>query len=297
MSHVAYEWVISLCIWVTMHCVVHMSQSCHVWMTYVTYAWVMSRTIESYHCAYGSLCIVLITWVSHVTYECGLFYRALLQKRPIILSINMGHYALSWSHESVMSRMNELCHVCMSHVTNVWVMSRMKKSYHVCMSHVMYESVMWCMPESCHVWTSHVTYARVMSRMSESCHTWMSHFTHAYVACRWVTVHRLDRISESRHIWIRTCEWVMSHMNESHRCVDRSRCIARSNEWVTSHMNQHMWMSHVTHERVMLPIKMGHSARLDHMSESRHIWISTCEWVMSHMNESCPYEDWSRCIV
>jgi len=47
MSHVTYEWVMS-----------HLNESCHIWMTHVTYEWVMSHMNESCH-----------IWVSHVTYD------------------------------------------------------------------------------------------------------------------------------------------------------------------------------------------------------------------------------------
>jgi len=59
LSRVTYEWVMS-----------HMNESRHIWMSHVTYEWVMSRMTESYH-----------IWMSHVTYE--------------------------W----VMSHMNESCHL------------------------------------------------------------------------------------------------------------------------------------------------------------------------------------------
>ena len=38
MSHVTYEWVMS-----------HMNESCHIWMSHVTYEWVMSHMNESLH--------------------------------------------------------------------------------------------------------------------------------------------------------------------------------------------------------------------------------------------------------
>jgi len=139
----------------------------------------------------------------------------------------------------VLSRMNESCHVCMSHVTYEWVMecvrraschtrsssvfhsptwlstmicvymcaynwvvSRMYESCHVWMSPVAYEWVLSRMNESCHVWMSHVTYEWVMSRMNESCHVWMSHVTYDWV---------MSRMNESCPLWVSrvTCDWVM----------------------------------------------------------------------------------------
>jgi len=51
MSHVAYEWVMS-----HMH-ESHINESCQVWISHVTYAWVMSHINESRH-----------VWMSHATY-------------------------------------------------------------------------------------------------------------------------------------------------------------------------------------------------------------------------------------
>ena len=47
MSHVTYEWVMS-----------HMNESCHIWTSHVPFEWVMSQMNESCH-----------IWTSHVTYE------------------------------------------------------------------------------------------------------------------------------------------------------------------------------------------------------------------------------------
>jgi len=69
MSHVTYEWVMS-----------RMNEPCHVWMSHATSKWVMSRMNESCH-----------IWMSHVTYE--------------------------W----VMSRMNESCHIWMRLSYKIWV--------------------------------------------------------------------------------------------------------------------------------------------------------------------------------
>jgi len=79
MSHVTYGWVMS-----------HMNESCHVWMSHVKYGWVMSRMNESCH-----------VWISHVTY--------------------------GW----VMSRLNESCHVWISHVTYGWVIWHINEPCHI----------------------------------------------------------------------------------------------------------------------------------------------------------------------
>jgi len=88
MSHVTYEWVVP-----------HMNESCHIWMSHVTYEWVMSHMNKSHH-----------IWMSHVTYE--------------------------W----VVSHMNESCHIWMSPITYEWVMSHMNESCHIWMSHSIRDS-------------------------------------------------------------------------------------------------------------------------------------------------------------
>jgi len=52
MSDVTYEWVMS-----------HMRESCHIWVSHVTYEWVMSHMNESCH-----------IWMSHVMYEWAVSY-------------------------------------------------------------------------------------------------------------------------------------------------------------------------------------------------------------------------------
>jgi len=83
-----YEWVMS-----------HMNASCHTWMSHVTYEWVMSQIKESCHmcmhlwrvneplCDMGWLRLVVSIKLQVAFAENRLFYRALLQKRPIIQSI------------------------------------------------------------------------------------------------------------------------------------------------------------------------------------------------------------------
>jgi len=93
-SHVTYEWVMS-----------HMNESRHIWMSYVTYEWVTSHMNESRHTWIG-----LVLQMSHVTYE------------------------------RVTSHMTKRC------VTN--------ESRHIWMSHVIHEQVL------CYKWvTSHMRLA------------------------------------------------------------------------------------------------------------------------------------------
>jgi len=191
------------------------------------------------------------------------------------------------------SRMNESCHIWMSHVTDEWVMS------HIWMSHVTYEWVTSHMNESCHMWMSPVTYEWVMSHMNEACHIWMSHVTYECVMSHvnesrhtrshvtlWVMSH-IWRVLEAlvdQRMWMShvthiiescTCEWVMSHTKESCHTISHV-----TYEWVMSHMNESCHtMRHVTHMKSFRGF-----GRHAHVNESCH----THNWVISHTNESCP---------
>jgi len=83
------------------------------------------------------------------------------------------------------SRTGWMCHECNAYIYGIdlWnmferdfapvrVMWRVNESCHIWMSHVAYEWVMSHMNESCCIWMSHVTYEWVMLHMNESCHIW-----------------------------------------------------------------------------------------------------------------------------
>jgi len=247
MSHVTYEWVMS-----------RMNESCHVWMSHVTYEWVMSRMNESCH--------ILI---SHVPYAW------VVQKAKASWLCSMGHvkYASNYvTYESVMSCMNESCSLWMSHFTLAWFMSHRfflqeaKASLLAAMiyvtyasSHVTYEWVMSHMNESCHVrgishiWMSDITYGCVVSRTNDlchicikTCHIWMSHvMNESYHTYEWV----LSRIIESCHTWMNRFiyEWFMSHRF----CAGSKGVIALVHD--SCHIcikSCHVWMSHVMQYRV-----------------------------------------------
>jgi len=160
--------------------------------------------------------------------EYSLFYRALLQKRPIIFSILLTQatpyvtYEEAMSHESlhiwrsqltwvmshcewVMSHVNEACHTwmryvdilvyssIMSHVTHV--VSHMQKPRH--MSHVTYEEAMW--HESCHT-------------VNESCHIKIDILVYSSIMSHVIQV--VSHMKKPRHmshvtLWMShvTCEW------------------------------------------------------------------------------------------
>jgi len=183
-------------------------------VSFHTYASIMShismnnitRTNESYrtHDTYEYL------WFQVRVYS--LFYRALLQKRPIILSILPTDTWHVWIN--FIPLVFEKCQ------TYGWVMLLigMNHGTHMNDSCHTYE---WIMP---HIWMRHVTH------MNESCHTydwvmshiWMNHVTHMNDSC-----HTYERIMS--HIWLRH----VTHINES----------CHTYEWIMSHI----WMNHVTH--------------------------------------------------
>jgi len=164
-----------------------MNESCH------TYEWVMSHMNMSHHrVGIRSVCHI---WVQQ---------------------------ARKW----VMSRMNESCHIWMSHVTHSYVTSQGGHTECVCVSHlitagarvshVTYERVMSHVNESCHTIWFQQAHNWVMSRMNESCHMWMSHVTHERVTSQGGHMDHSRRTSESCHTWMShvTHERVMSHINE-----------------------------------------------------------------------------------
>ena len=133
MSHVTYEWVMP-----------HMDESCHVGLGRVTYEYIMLHMNKSCNSSFIQLIFLLCelcnTWISHVT--CAISH-------------------VTW--ECVTSRMNELCHIWIRHVTCGWVISFMNES-----CHSSFIQLIFLLCESCHVWMSHVTCA-----MSHLAYEWV----------------------------------------------------------------------------------------------------------------------------
>jgi len=101
----------------------HRNETCHIWMSPVTYEWVPSHTNESRHIR-----------MSPVTYEWVTSH--MNESRHIWMS--------PVTYEWVTSHMNESRHVRMSHVTYEWVTSHMNESRHIWMSHVMKDVIYEC---------------------------------------------------------------------------------------------------------------------------------------------------------
>jgi len=104
MSHVSYQWVVSLINeschtyqWVTSR----INESCLLSMSHVAYAWVMLHTHESH-----------VICISHVSFEC-------ITSHMNACLTSMTHV----SHQWLMSLINDSCLTTMTHVSYEWLMS------------------------------------------------------------------------------------------------------------------------------------------------------------------------------
>jgi len=95
-----------------------MNESCHIWMSHVTYEWVMSHMHKSCH-----------TCINRVSCECVVSH--MNESCPIWLS----HATQEW----VTSYMYEGRHIRMSHVVYEWIVPHISESRQICMSQVTYE--------------------------------------------------------------------------------------------------------------------------------------------------------------
>jgi len=104
-----------------------LNESCHIWMSHVAYEWVMSlqhlkpRDLGQSHAKYASsvLCVlcVVMTWLFHVWHDT--FKCSIINWCAICGSTRLG------------SRQCKVCHVWMSHVACKWVMSHTNESRHI----------------------------------------------------------------------------------------------------------------------------------------------------------------------
>ena len=160
------------------------------------------------------------------------------------------------AYESVMSHVNESCHIWMSCATYEWVTSRTNESCHIRMSHVTYEWVMLHTNESCHIWMSHVTHEWVMSHMNESRHTWMSHMNES---CHTWTNHDtynrvMSQVKNSCHKFKITQQTSAARQPHMSPPMPQSRSLRRS-AFRPSNTNTH---SHARHRLPrMIPLKPG----------------------------------------
>ena len=212
-------------------CVSHVNESCHMWMSHVSYEWffdasfgqiIFQKYLDRGEMSTGCVCM------SYVNKSCRIWMARCLGRL---------YFRNTWTGARCqlgvcVSHVNESRHMWMSRVSCEWVMSHVNESWHVWMSHVTCEWVV------SHVWR--VTWLIHMRHDSFTCDMmWISHVT-----CEWVMSH----VNESWHVWMShvTCEWVGSHVWARHswtwaRCW-LGMCVSRVN------VSCHMWMSHATRE-------------------------------------------------
>ena len=223
-------------------------ESCHVWMSHVSYTWVTSHVKESF---------VISLMMSHVTY---VPYTWIMSRkfhvRESCLILN-SYFGYAWVILIIdESYKNESCHSPFK-LTVIWIR----------MSHFNYE---WVIRE------------RVMSQscqVNESFCIWMSHFTYEWVMQERVMSQSSHmRITETRirmsHV---TYEWVILHVDEScHGWVMSPWTNHAAYQWVVSCMDEtrHTWTSHVTWEQLSR-IRMSHGTRNASCSETTHSYVES----------------------
>ena len=177
---------------------VHMNESWHIWMSHVTH---ICRWDNAWR------------WMSHVArVTCLTHDESCLTYEWVCHHIWISHVSYEW----VMSRMNESCHIWMSHALRIY------KSHGTHIPHIRVRNS----TPIAHTWMSHGTYEWVMLHESRFTHGNESRPTHMHEhgTQEWVMAH----MKESWHIRMShgTCEWVIAHMNESwHMYILQRQCL------------------------------------------------------------------------
>ena len=226
------------------------------------------------------------------------------------------------THDTVMSRINELWHRQLSHVTHARVMSNINESRHT------YERVKSSLHES---WSKAPLHHTLQT------HTRISHVTHDWVMKHWSHWHiddTLYNLQAKLYWWSKApvhhtlqthtrishviYDWVMSKRNESWHTYECVQLTSLDFWWskapVHRTLQTHTWMSHVTYDWAMsnineswhmsmcttykprlLMVKGSSASHFadSHMNEPHHIWSShgKCKWVITHI-----YHIWSGII-
>jgi len=136
-----------------------MYESCHMWMSHVTYEWVMSHV-----------------WMSHVTY----MNESRHSYEWVMSHIWMSPATYEWvmPHMNIMSPMNASCRIWISHATH------MDESRHMLLHY------------DTHEWISHTG---ILPHTNESCHIRMSHVNESCRTHEWVMSHIWLRRWRHRH--------------------------------------------------------------------------------------------------
>jgi len=232
MSHVTYEWVMS-----------HMNESCHIWMSHVTYEWNLTHT-ELYH-----------EWTSHVMYKCVMWWISYVIYTCIC---DITHSYVAW-----LIHMNESCHILIyilitRHMSeSEWVMSHIESCHtYICVRdmtshihHATYERVMLCMT---YTYVYHISYVPYADDINYVYDMYMTSLIHHATYERVV-----QRKNERWHICICVCDipyWtyvrdIMSHI--SHISMTYTYiCVCDITYWTyvcdMTYSSCNIWMSHAT---------------------------------------------------
>jgi len=197
-----------------------MNESCHIWMSHVTYAWVMSYMNES--------CPI---WMSHVPYEsCHIWMSHVpcpIWMSHVIFEWVVGHIIEScpiWLSKLLVCCSVLRCSVLQCVAVCTWVMPDMTEwviTVSVKPSYFENPGDLLCGFDVSHmnaISTGHVTYEWAMPNINESCHI-----------CVW-------RVWHVTYEWVRY-EWVW-HMNVccSAVCCSLLQCVAVCMTCVTCHI-------------------------------------------------------------
>jgi len=188
----------------------------HIWMNEIT-----RRIHKSCHtCERSSL--LSLRHMCDVTLVYSLFYRALLQKRPIILSILQTESIVAYDGVTeVMQRRSTMC-----------VHTRRKQkdffSFYISSLHCIAGAMQWRVTRCAHKWVMSHTWKGHVAHTNESCHTYeWAIGALQRLRCNVDSIYKRKRkyhtictqmshvthVNESCH----ACEWVMSHIWMSHR--------------------------------------------------------------------------------
>jgi len=255
-SHVTYAWVMSYIIFIMSN----ITESCHVWMSHVTCEWAISRMHKSCRIRMSDLIygphVSSHTWMSM---PCQLWmsftlYQSVTSPMKLYHGIYTCMYVYTYTHTQTHTLYINVCvyiyiYICICIYVYVYTYIYM---YILTHTHTRtYEVVSWRCYNMCLIFASRKElYRTICSGMS-------------HVTLIWVMWH----MNESCHIWMShvTYEWVMSRMNES--------C--------------HIWLSQVTHEWVTSPVKIYYGDATIYISSLLPGTCTICSRMshITHMNE------------